>query len=451
MKIYLIGIGGAAAAYLVDLALQSGYKVSGSDAIESQTVQRLQNRGIKINIPHCLSCIDSSVDQVWYSTAITEQSASYIELEKARNLGIPTYNFAQAAANYFNRAKIRIGIAGAHGKTTTTAMVGWICQKSGFEPTVALGGYFKPWSGNALIGKNDYFVIEADEYAKRFLEYNPTHSIVTNIDHDHFDTYPTKESYVQAFRHYLSQTSDVIVGWADDPDIRFAAEGSKARIIDYGLRHGSVCLDEKGIVVPYHLPIKLRAPGDHFLLDALAALALTVSLGIEPKMALAALADFPGVDRRFEYLGLLDKRIMVFDDFGHHPTEIKAVLQGARSRYPNQPILLIHQPHQANRLAHLMTETAKSLESADRIILLPVYQVEGREVTEDVELATSQRLAALIGDKAEVVSSNQEAVELAKSVTKDWHKGLIFTIGATDVWKIGAELIKNNPLSKLRG
>ncbi len=460
MNVYLIGIGGSAAAYLVDLAKAYDYKVSGSDAVESEAITAVRAKKIKVFVPHNPLAITDAIDEVWYSAAITPHSAGYAELAQAKFHGIPTLTFAQAAARFFNRAERRIAVAGTHGKSTTTAMVGWILEKAGLNPTVAVGAELSVWNGNSRIGDPDLFVIEADENARRFLEYRPTHAIVTNLDLDHFDTYPTEKGLVEAYGQFIQSTSQALVINGHDERLRKAATNYKQQLLSYGVvsHHHKLDLsiesiDQSGgesqsiraLIRPLNVSLSLRVAGMHNLLNASAAILLCSTLGVDPERAAHALSTFPGVARRFEYIGHGQAGQEIRDDYGHHPVEIEATLQGARQFYSDRPIVLIFQAHQAGRLRRLLDQTAAALAKADQVILLPVYLVEGREDPEDVALATSEALAKAAkakGAKVELAKDYESAAALVKKIAPA--KSLILTMGATDVWKVSRMLVKKS-------
>jgi len=426
-KIYLIGIGGGSAAYLVDLLRNEGKEVSGSDAKHNSITDRVSLMGVDVHIPHDANFITEDISEVWYSAAITESSLGYIELLKAKELRIPIFTFAEAAARYFNRAKVRIAVAGTHGKSTTTAMLGWVLEKAGLNPTVALGAKLNAWGGNSRVGNPGLFVIEADEYARRFLEYHPTHTIVLNVDHDHFDTYSTEDEFVGAFRALVGQTSELVVINKGANNSLKVIDGCKAEVADFGSEQD----------------VKLLIPGEHNRSNAKAVIQVATRLGVSLDAVIDALGSFSGISRRFEHIGSLSNDVEIYDDFGHHPTEIAATLAGAREMYPGYKIILVHQPHQAGRLAHLMNETANALSGADEIILLPVFTVAGRENNEDVKNATSNILAqklVSLGKGVEVVLDNDQALKKVQDLMKQ--KSLVITMGATDVWKVGRGLLK---------
>lgn len=448
MKVYLIGIGGAAAAYLVELARQDGSEVSGSDASSTGSTAQMSDRGVVVHIPHNRSHIDKTIDEVWFSAAITENAPGHVELLRARELGIPTLTFAEASARFFNRARTRIAIAGTHGKSTTTAMVGWILEKNGYDPTVALGATMKMWNGSARVGSGDVFVIEADEYAKRFLELDPTHSVVTAVDPDHFDTYPDEDALFASFRQFVQSTVDTVVAHGD-ARVRAIMEDYNGRLMYYGFgQTDQTCdiwieRDETGMtfVMPLHLPMVLQVIGDHNLLNALASIVICSRVGVPYARGIRALADFPGVLRRFEYMGNMGDDVLVYDDYGHHPVEIEATLKAARQSFPDHYIILVHEPHQAGRLMHLMNQTAAALTKADHVVLLPVYVVRGREQEHDVLEATSERLAEQVkklDGSVELVHDYTEALAAVQKAIKS--KSLIITMGATEVWKVSKQL-----------
>jgi UDP-N-acetylmuramate--alanine ligase len=291
--------------------------------------------------------------------------------------------------------------------------------------------------------------MEADEYAKRFLELDPTHSIVTAIDPDHFDTYPDEDALMAGFRQFIESTVDTVVAHSEHR-VREASGNFGGRIIYYGFGQAEeardmwIERDGNGVarVMPLNVPISLKVIGDHNLLNALAAIAVCSRVGVPYAKGILALADFPGVLRRFEYIGKIGKDVLVYDDYGHHPVEIEATLMAARQQFPDHCILLVYEPHQAGRLMHLMNETAASLTKADRVVLLPVYVVRGREQERDILEATSEHLAEQVkklGGSVNLVQNYDEAAATVKTMLEP--KTLIITMGATDVWKVAQLLV----------
>ena len=428
MKVHIIGIGGAAAAYLIDLAQANGYEITGSDNAGLAVEGMFKGKKIKVFSQHEKNNITNDIDEVWYSAAVTKESPGYQEINSAHALQIPCLSFAQVAARFFNRANIRIAVAGTHGQSTTTAMLGWVLEKAGLNPTVALGAKLKDWGGNARIGDADIFVIEADEYARRFLEFNPTHTIITSIEQDHFDTYPTEEDYREAFAKLIEQTTHALVINSTYPMSQNIIRGFKE------------------ILIKYDHPIKnvkLNIFGKHNLLNATAVYEMAKILGMPHQSIIKGLATFPGIERRFEYIGKVGEAI-IYDDYAHHFTEIEATITGAKEAYPGYKIVLIYQPHQAGRLRHQLNETAEAMCIADNVILLPVYQVAGRENNEDMAIATSDELARRVvklGQEVDLAPNYEAAAKKVRQFLRG--KVLIITMGATDVWKVGQILMDN--------
>lgn len=426
MKIHIVGIGGAAASYLIDIARQKSYEISGSDSSADDVLEKLSAEGCHVFKGHSATNVDESVDELWYSAAITNKALGYVEIEKAKNLKIPCLSFAEVAARFFNRSNIRVAVSGTHGKSTTTAMLGWVLESAGLNPTVALGAKLKDWGGNSRLGSDEIFVIEADEYARRFLELNPTHTIVTSCEPDHFDTYPSPPDYQRAFTKFLSQTS-------------------YAAVVNDGYPMSKLITKEfRGILIRYNMPtkgLKLQIPGRHNLLNATAVYEMTKLLGVPHQTVIDALNSFPGIERRFEFIGKVNEAL-IYDDYGHHSSEIKATLEAANNDFPNYKVVLIYQPHQAGRLRKQMNETAEVLCMADKVILLPVFQVPGREKEEDLKIATSEALAykvTKLGQDVELVHSYKSAAEKVKKILHG--KVLVITMGATYVWKVGKMIL----------
>jgi len=382
--IHFIGIGGTGLSAIARVLLESGYTVSGSDRLLSTLTRDLAAAGAELYSGHDPANI-TGADLVVRSSAVPDDN---LEVQAARAAGIPVLKRSEFLGQIL-AAKDTIAVAGTHGKTTTTAMTAWVLQRIGQDPSYIIGGVSKNLHNNAHAGRGRLFVIEADEYDRMFLGLQPRFIILTNLEHDHPDCFPTPQEYRQAFAAFihLLQPGGTLFLCADDPGAAaLAGEApSGAHVQTYGLAPGAayhavdlhpipgggfsfqVCYRDQMLT-----QVSLQVPGEHNVRNALAVLAAVHTLGLSLTAAAQALAEFSGTGRRFDVQG--DAwGVTVIDDYAHHPTEIRATLTAARSRYPTRRLWAVWQPHTYSRTRTLQTEFIHSFDSADRIIVTEVY------------------------------------------------------------------------------
>ena len=430
--IYLIGIGGVGMLWIADFALAQGWQVSGTDVSDGPELARLRAAGANIHIGVDVQAIPADVTEVVITAAITPSSPHYPEFEALQQRGLPMVKRAVWIGRLTKRYTT-IAVAGMHGKTTTTAMIGWILAEAGLDPTVFVGGSMAAWSGTR-IGKSKYLVLEADEFDRSFHQFHPKIAVVLNIDLDHTDYYTKGLPEIeQSFRRFLrnlpsgvhlpAKQSGIVVGYGRDARIRKISKGFRFRFRWY---------DERKLWPGVRVP----QPGMKYLLNATAAAKVAHELGIETSVITKALAKFPGVMRRFEYLGVWDKAEL-YDDYAHHPTEIAATLLGARERWArggDLPLTVIFQPHQKARTQALLAEFGRCFDEShpDQIILAPIYFVPGREA--DIAVS-SQSIADVIAQKPGLnvsVAADNTALEamVREAVSKP---GVVLVMGAGDI------------------
>jgi UDP-N-acetylmuramate--alanine ligase len=389
-RIHLIGIGGTGLSAIARVLLEMGYIVSGSDRADSAFTRELQTAGVIIRIGHSPENV-RGVDLVVRSSAISDDNP---EVTAARALNIPVQKRAEFLGSLMD-GKIGIAIAGTHGKTTTTSMIAWVLSAMGQEPTFIVGGVVANMGVNARAGKGKTFVIEADEYDRMFLGLTPTIEVVTNIEHDHPDCYPTPADFQAAFVEFMYHLPEdgTLVACAEDPgayNLMEQAEKLGKAVIPYGLHptvNSGKALDvytnvlaqnEKGgftfsaSVLGKSATIELQIPGLHNVRNALGALTVTQLLDLPLADAAQALGQFTGTGRRFEVRGE-ENNIIVIDDYAHHPTEIRATLAAARTRYPSRRICVVWQPHTYSRTQALFKEFTASFMDADEVIVTEIY------------------------------------------------------------------------------
>ncbi|MEK7507474.1 MAG: UDP-N-acetylmuramate--L-alanine ligase [Patescibacteria group bacterium] len=381
---HFIGIGGISMSALARYFVARGMRVSGSDIVSSEVTKELRKEGIQVVIGHKQNNIKKGVDLVVYNRAIEPSNP---ELIAAKRLGIKTIPLADAIGE-LTRQYETIAITGAHGKSTTTALIGLILARASLNPTVFVGTNLKEFGGkNIRIGKSSYLVLEADDFDRAFLRYSPTIEVITNIDSEHLDTYKNLAGARKAFLEFIALTipGGALVLNRDNEnlsslakDIQKIAHKNNLNILWYSLKNQAAKKIKKVI----------RIPGEHNVSNAVAAYTLAHSLGIHEKIILAAIAAYRGSWRRFEYRGEFEVKSYklkikspVYDDYAHHPTEVKATLQGFKERFPNKNIICVFQPHQGLRLRLLFDEFIRAFDAADTVIITSIYKVPGRDET----------------------------------------------------------------------
>jgi len=437
--IHFVGIGGSGMSALAELALSQGMEVSGSDISESRITRRLAGKGMTVYIGHSGTNLGNA-EAVVYSSAVRPDNPELLEAGKK---GMPLLHRSDLL-NMMMKARTGITVAGTHGKSTVTAMLATILDAAGESPSLAAGAEIPGLGGNFLAGEGRFFIAEADESDRSFLKYEPFAGIVTNIDSEHLDNYRDIDDINNAFLCHLNSMSEegAAVCCLDDPNLRKLLPSVRSRVITYGLKPGAcytaVDIEQLGLKTSFSIfndsgrlgKIDLPMPGEVNVLNALAASALSLFLGIDFAAVRSALNSFPGLSRRMEFKGEVDN-IWVMDDYGHHPTEIKAALKAFLKL--NRRIILIFQPHRYSRTKHLLQELADSFSDADELLLLPIYPA-GEQPTEE---GLSERLALEIRKRRPVTffTSGDSAAEHLENTARP--KDLIITMGAGDVWKTG--------------
>ena len=424
-KAHFIGVGGIGMSGLARLFLHENKSVSGSDRTPSAITAALQAEGVKVFEGHDGNNVAEDAHLVVYTGAVHEKTEGYKELVAAREKGIPTMSYFEALGMVANEYYL-IAVAGSHGKTTTTAMLIDIFEEAGLDPSGIVGSLRAKTKSNYRAGKSKYFIVEACEYKRDFLSLTPDVLIITNIEHEHVDYYKDLASVQSAFREFALQVREggaVIVDYSGG-NIASVLEGVHASLIDYG---------------KYFDPtLTLAVPGMHNQMDAAAAKAAAAFVGIAPDVAKAALEKFAGTWRRFEYKGEV-RGAKVYDDYGHHPTEIRATIRGVRELYPDRRFVLVFQSHTYSRTHTLFDDFVDALALADRTIHLPIYAA--RETNESgvshIKLAEALRKK---GKVAEAYETFEEAVEEVRKISTD--KDIVLVMGAGDVTQVADMLTK---------
>lgn len=421
-KIFAIGAGGSGMSGLIRLLKQRGYKVYGSDQGTSSKVEELRKEGISIYSNHSAGNITSDLEEVIYSQAVPEDNP---ERREAERLGIPQYSYPEALGRHMED-QTKICIAGTHGKTTTTAMIAACFIRGRKDPTVIVGADVKELDNkNERLGWSKLAVLETCEYKKSFLSIPPDILVITNIDFDHVDFYKTKKNYDEAFLTYMKMVpkNGCIFYMQDDIATRNLLRKVKGVMI-------------KPIAV--NKTLKLSVPGEHNRRNASLAYNVARSFHVSESDAKKALQGFSGTKRRLEYKGKHGKT-KIYDDYGHHPTEIRATLNALRELYPKEKILTIFQPHQFSRTTAFLEEFKHAFAKTDAVIIPNIY--EARDTEKDKSEMSLDKLVTEISKHHPNVTSGQsitETTKTAKELAKSYD--VIITMGAGDVYKVADAL-----------
>jgi len=434
-RIHFIGIGGTGMSGLARIALSHGITVSGSDAKDSSVVIALSALGATVATSHDASQVDGA-DLVVYSTAI---SVSNPERVRASELAIPTVTRATALAILMSESK-SVAVAGTHGKTTTSSMLAVALQACAADPSFAIGGTITASGSNAHRGTGEIFVAEADESDGSFIEYHPFAAVVTNVEHDHVDFFPTPETVAQAFRDFAAtiKPEGFLTYCADDKGaVALAGTTKNVPTISYGITEGAdLHIDNIELMTMGSTAralwfgktvghIELQVPGHHNLINAAGVLATGLKLGFGAAELLYGLGTFRGTGRRFEVKGVVHG-VRVIDDYGHHPTEIQVTLEAARRYAGDGRLIVIFQPHRYSRTQAFASAFATVLDSADRAIVLEVYAASEKPIA-----GVSSKLITSQMNIGEYIPN---FVEVTDSVIAEAQPGdVIITLGAGDV------------------
>lgn len=453
--IHFIGIGGIGMSGIASILLKQGYAVSGSDLKESLIIRRLAESGAGIFYGHSPANINGA-DVVVYSSAIREDNP---ELAYSRDKGLIVLRRAEALASLM-REKTCIAVSGAHGKTTTTALASHLLLQAGFCPTAAIGGILRNLEDNSCIGESRFFVAEADESDGTFLCYNPEYPIVTNIDREHLDYYRDWEDILFAYKRFIGNMKETgcLFACGDDPAVRQVSSDFKKRVIYFGLSPDNdfyprnIVLDEFSSSFDYCFSraagsrktgsgkpvarINLPLSGRHNISNSLAVIALGQELGISPEDIRKALASFQGTERRFQ-LKADTGGIRLIDDYGHHPSEIRATLLAAKN-VKHKRLIVAFQPHRYSRTKFLMEEFIQSLSLADILLITDIYAAS----EEPIEGVSSEILCEKIKEKfpaLEVLYLKKDRIT-ARVLEMAMPGDLVITLGAGDIGKLSYEL-----------
>lgn len=451
-KIHCIGIGGIGLSAVAEILMARGYDISGSDMKESDMTAKLARDGARIHIGHNAENVEGK-DLVIYSSAISMENP---ELARATELGIPTVTRAQALGALMEEYDSSIAISGTHGKTTTTSMVSLILKNAQKEPTILVGGNLPEINGNVYVGQNDYFVTEACEYMDSFLNLKPKIEIILNIDSDHLDYFKDVDHIARSFDKFakLVPENGAVIAYDANPFVKSVISGLP-NAITFGLSEScdyyasDINFDNDGM--PQFKvnhggkvlgQIELAVPGEHNILNALAAFACCHIQGVAVEDIIKTLDGYTGTHRRFDLLGETSTGIRIVDDYAHHPTEIKATLAAVRNMKHNT-LWCLFQPHTYTRTMALLDDFATAFDEADKVVLAEIYAA--RET--NIHKISSKTLMNKIKehDVNKDVYFFEDFEEIASFVYNNAQEGdLVITMGAGDIYKVGEMILEKD-------
>ena len=447
-RIHFVGIGGIGMSGIAEVLLNLGYTVTGSDLRESETIERLQALGAEVFLGHREANLSGNPSVVVISTAVKFTNPEVLE---ARRRSIPVIPRAEMLAELM-RMKYGIAVAGSHGKTTTTSMIAAVLSTAGLDPTMVIGGRVRALGSNARLGQGEMLVAEADESDGTFLLLSPTIAVVTNIDREHIDFHQTMERLMESFLNFINKVPfyGAAVLCLDHPNVRALIPKMKKRFVTYGFspeadwsardlsmspmavefpvaRHGSVVGR-----------LKLNIPGRHSASNALAAVAVAQELEIPFARIAEGLESFTGIHRRFEVKGEA-KGILVIDDYGHHPVEIRATIAAIRDSW-KRPLTVLFQPHRYSRARDLFDDFVTAFEGADRLVLTEVYAAG----EEPMAGASGEALYQAVKQHGHLdVEYVADKERIAQRLLPKLQSGdIVLTLGAGDIYKVGEQIVK---------
>lgn len=448
-KIHMVGIGGVSMSGIAEILKKWGFDVSGSNNVENDATIKLVNSGINVIIGHHAENVVGA-DVVVYTAAIDPEN---IELKTARLLGIETIERCDFLGEITRCYENTITVSGTHGKSTTTSMLSLCFLEAEKDPSIQVGADLKQINGNYKVGESSYFLLEACEYVESFLKFSPKSEIILNIDNDHLDYFKNFENIKKAFIKYvkLAPSDGFVVLNADDKNCLDLKKYTKAKVITYGIKNESarfiardIKFDDEGFSSyevykdgEFYEKIKLSVPGIHNILNSLACIAMCDAYALDKIKVKSALAKFAGAGRRFEYKGKVNNA-KIYDDYGHHPTEILATSKALKNKEFNKS-WVVFQPHTYSRTKTLIDDFAKALLNYDNIIILDIYAAREKNIYNISSIDLVKKIKDL-GKEAKYIPNFEECVSYLKENVKDGD--IVLTQGAGTVTEIGDMLIK---------
>jgi UDP-N-acetylmuramate--alanine ligase len=449
-KLHFIGIGGIGMSGIAEILLDQGFTITGSDKVASEVTEHLESLGAKVYLGHNAKNVELDVDVVVYSSAITMENPEVVEALARK---IPTVRRAEMLAE-LTRLKYSVGIAGTHGKTTTTSMISLILMAGGLDPTVVVGGKLSGLGGtNARLGKGDFIVVEADEFDRSFLSLTPTIAVLTTLETDHLDCYRDLEDIKGAFLQFAEKVPfyGFVVLCLDEPALQdIMPQISRKKIITYGINPQAdlqaVDIVARGNTSTFTVMreyaemgiVTLQVPGTHNVQNALAAIAVGLQLGVTFNEVKEGLERFTGVYRRWELKADVHG-ISIYDDYAHHPTEIKATLQGVKAGWRRR-VVCVFQPHLYSRTRDFAEEFGRSFFNADVLIVTDVYPAREEPIQGVTGMMITETAHRFGHKEVHYIPNKAKVPEFLMSIVR--HDDIVITMGAGDIWKYGEEFVK---------
>lgn len=449
-NIHMIGIGGTSMSGIAEMLNNWGFHVTGSDRTESEATDRLVRDGIKVTIGHDPYAVDDA-DLVVYSAAVKPDDP---ELKRAKDLGVEIALRADFLGEITKAYRNTICVSGTHGKSTTTSMVGLCFLEAGLDPSIQIGAVLDEIGGNYRVGKSEYFVLESCEYVESFLKFHPKAAIVLNIDNDHLDYYKNIDNIKAAFGKFVSLIPDdgILVYNADDENSEDLSSHTGAKTVTFGLKSKNANFTARNIKYNdegypsfdvyhnnvFYKTMRLSIPGEHNVLNALACIALCNEYGIDRNDIKNGLAKFKGAERRFELLGECNGA-KIYDDYGHHPSEIEAVARAMKNKHYNHS-WVVFQPHTYSRTKEHLQDFAKVLTEFDHIIVTDIYAAREKD-TYGVSSQDIVNEIEKLDRKAYYISNFDDIVDFLKRELQEGD--IVITQGAGTITQVGHKLVSN--------
>lgn len=446
-KIHFVGIGGIGMSGIAELLLNQGFEVSGSDITESEITENLKQKGALINIGHNASNLKES-EVLVYSSAV---SMDNVELAKAVEMQIPIIKRAEMLGELIALKNTSIAVGGTHGKTSTSSMIGALLYEANLDPTLIVGGLVKNINSNSKLGSGDIVVVEADEYDKSFLQLKPTIAVITNIEKEHMDCYLNMQDLSDSFVQFANSVPfyGSVILCDESKEIQSIKGHIKKPITSYGFSTNSdvvatsIVFNE--MTTSFKLMIEnkecgmvvLNVPGKHNVLNALAAAALGFELGVDEKTIIKGLNSYQGVRRRFELKGVVNDTIVI-DDYAHHPTEVRATLETAKTSWDSR-LISIFQPHLFSRTKEFYKEFAQSLTLSDVVIVTDIYPAREKPISGVTGKLVYDELITLGHKNTFYEPKLDNLPELVNKISKN--NDMVMTLGAGTIWRYGEKII----------
>ena len=454
--LHMVGIGGIGMSSIAEVLIDRGYQISGSDLNKGPVTAHLETLGATIHEGHAAENIEGA-DVVVYSSAVTPEENP--ETAEAQRRLIPIIKRAEMLGELM-RAKRGVGIAGTHGKTTTTTMVGLVAQQAGLDPTIIVGGKVAVFGSNAVAGGGDLIVIEADEYDRTFLKLTPIHAVVTNIEEDHLDIYRDLDDIKDAFVQYANSVPffGAAILCLDDENVRSVLGRITRRVVTYGTSRQATLRAEniEQVAATTHFDVVLEgerlggvvlhAPGLHNVRNAMAAIAVGLEIDLDFPTIAAGIAQYTGVDRRFEVKGggtvpTGGGDVLVVDDYAHHPTEVEATLQAAATGWPDRRVVAVFQPHLYSRTRDLAEEFARAFYDADVLVITDVFPAREKPIEGITGELIAEKARAYGHRDVHYIQNKLDLPNALRMLTRP--NDLVVTMGAGDVYRYGEAFLSD--------